>query len=669
MPYPLAESAGRPMRRSAWFVSAACALVASALPADLARAQTPPAQPNILYIVADDLGYSDLHAFGGEIHTPNLDALVAQGRILTNYHVGSVCAITRSMLYTGTDHHLAGEGTMGAPNDERRGLPGYEGYLNSRVVTIAQLLQNAGYHTYIAGKWHLGSAIGTGIGNGTSGQTPDQWGWEQSYVLLGGATKNHFGGEAPGSTNYSFNGAYVQPGQPGQPGGNPAYSYNGHVYPGYQHAGVNWGFYDADFYTWQLNQFIDTNWGDGKPFIAFATYTTPHWPLQVPEPWLSKYHNVYDGGYNVIRQARINRLRRLGILPAGEPASPPRPDATAASAATPNNGTPAANYINALNPDPILGLGVDLGNPAAVDYGPGLYDPFWTDLSPAQLATQKRYMEIYAGMVEALDHNVGILIQHLKDIGAYDNTLVVFHSDNGAEGWPLPASVEASNQAGYNTVPPSNNFAALGFSGSNVQYGLRWAEVSATPLKLVKGYTGEGGVSAPAIVHLPGQTTPLAPFTDFVHVRDIAPTLLDFAGVAAPNAPAPPFQLAAAQGSVQEPRVYAPDGRAVYPITGRSAYAELMNASAGPLHANDPQGDEAYGRAYLNTAGYKLLWVEPPAGPLDGHWALYNIARDRGETRDISTQNPYLVESLLTQWLAYMQNNGGVEPLRPLGYY
>src|SRR3954447_22169880 len=109
-------------------------------------------RPNLLFIMADDLGYSDIGAFGGEIDTPNLDALAAAGRILANHHTGAVCAITRSMLISGTDHHLVGEGTMGAPSDERRGLPGYEGFLNDRALSVAQLLKDAGYHTYMAGK-------------------------------------------------------------------------------------------------------------------------------------------------------------------------------------------------------------------------------------------------------------------------------------------------------------------------------------------------------------------------------------------------------------------------------------------------------------------------------------------------------------------------------------
>lgn len=140
-------------------------------------------RPNILYIVADDLGYSDLSAFGGEISTPNLDTLVKNGRVLTNYHTSTVCAVTRSMLVSGTDHHLVGEGTMGVPDDERRGLPGYEGYLNNNALSIAELLKDGGYHTYIAGKWHLGSQI-----NSAQNKKPDQWGFERSFTVLGGGT-------------------------------------------------------------------------------------------------------------------------------------------------------------------------------------------------------------------------------------------------------------------------------------------------------------------------------------------------------------------------------------------------------------------------------------------------------------------------------------------------
>ena len=243
--------------------------------------------------MADDLGYSDFAALGGEISTPNLDALVKNGHLLNHHHSGSVCAVTRSMLISGTDHHLVGQGTMGSPSAEQLGLPGYEGYLNDRALSIAQLLKDGGYHTYMAGKWHLGSGL---AGTGAGGKSPDQWGFERSYAMLGGAATNHFAHEAAVSKNYTEDGSYVQPGQPGQPGGTGSSA-----------------FYSTDFFTQKLIAQIDSKRSDGKPFFAYAAYTAPHWPLQVPEPWLSKYAGKYDAGYEVVRNARVARQKALGF--------------------------------------------------------------------------------------------------------------------------------------------------------------------------------------------------------------------------------------------------------------------------------------------------------------------------------------------------------------------
>lgn len=579
-------------------------------------------RPNILYVVADDLGYSDLGAFGGEIRTPNLDQLVQDGRTLTNFHTGSVSAVTRSMLYSGTDHHLVGEGTMGAPNDERRGLPGYEGYLNDRALSVAQLLQDGGYHTFIAGKWHLGSDI-------SRGQTPDAWGFEHSYTLLGGGTRDHFGHEPATSKAYASDAKYVQPGQPGQPGGDGT------------------AFYDTDFYTQRLIEYIDSH-RDGRPFAAFATYTSPHWPLQVPEPYLSAYRGQYDVGYDVIRARRLWRQQLLGLIPQNHTINPGLPETLTPSPATPNNGTPQARYLSATHDDP-----------SYVDYGPGRVDKKWDSLSPSEKQLYARYMEIYAGMVENLDHNVGLLIQHLKDIGEYDHTVIVFHSDNGAEGWPLSPFQDA-----FNSQP--ENFARLGQSGSNVQYGVRWAEVGATPLKFTKGHAAEGGVSVPAIVRLPGQAGGGAVIREFAHVTDSAPTLLELAHIDPPTEPAPPLLDANGVNRNQGKVVY--KGRYVYPITGVSFVDQLEGTGRGPIH-KEPVGEEQYGRAYLRDGPWKALWTEPPLGPLDGHWQLFHIDTDRSEVYDVSAENPDVVERLVREWNEYMTRVGGVEPLRPRGYY
>jgi arylsulfatase len=602
-------------------------------------------KPNILYIMADDLGYSDIHAFGGEIETPNLDALVNSGRILKNHHTGTVCAITRAMLISGTDHHLVGEGTMGAPNDERNGLPGYEGYLNDSALSVAQLLKDGGYHTYMAGKWHLGSGIAGSAA--AAGKTPDQWGFERSYALLNGAAANHFAHEAAGSTNYTEDGKYVQPGQPGQPGGT---------------GGSPAVFYSTDFYTQKLISYIDANKADGKPFFAYAAYTSPHWPLQVPEPWLHKYAGKYDAGYAAIRDARVARQKALGLIPQDFTPYAGAPETLARSAATTNYGTANAKYISAVN-SPAQGY---------TDYGTGRVNKSWSSLSAAEKKAQARYMEIYAGMVENLDHNIGLLIQHLKDIGEYDNTFIMFQSDNGAEGWPNesgadPTAGDEANAAEpvYSTLGTDNGLQAA----KRLQYGMRWAEVSATPLRQFKGYAGEGGVSTPLIVRLPGQTTQSATLNTFTHVTDNTATFLAIAGIEAPTQAAPSAVNAATGVDANKGKVVY-HGRNVYPISGKSLLPLLQETSTGPVHT-EPFGDESYGRAYLFSADgkWKALWTEPPSGPLDGHWELFDVSKDRGETTDVSAANPGVIDPMVQQWRDYMTRVGGVEPLKPQGYY
>ncbi|MGK5077808.1 arylsulfatase [Janthinobacterium sp. HLX7-2] len=612
----------------------------------LAMPATPAApaakRPNILYIMADDLGYSDIGAFGGEIETPNLDALARGGRLLTNHHTGTVCAITRSMLISGTDHHLVGEGTMGAPRDERRGLPGYEGYLNDSALSVAQLLKDGGYHTYMAGKWHLGSSIPGGPAD--QGKTPDQWGFERSYALLPGAARNHFGHEPADSRNYTEDGRYVRPGEPSTPGGSPE------------------AFYSTDFYTKKLISYIDAQRGDGKPFFAYAAYTAPHWPLQVPEPYLSKYKGRYDQGYDVVRAARIARMKTLGIIPADFTPFDGVPDLTARTPASANNDTPQARYVNANH-------GAKQGY---VDHGPGTVNKRWSSLTPLEKKAQARYMEIYAGMVDNLDHNIGLLIQHLKDIGEYDNTFIMFQSDNGAEGWPINSGDDPKVTDEANAQPEA--YAQLGrdngkASAQRLQYGLRWAEVSAAPFRNVKGNFHEGGVSTPLIVRLPGQQQPGATLRDFTFVTDNTATFLDLAGIAAPTQAAP-ADIDATTGRDRNLGKVVYGTRHVYPITGKSLLPLLQERHAGPVHTA-PFGDESYGRAYLFSADgrWKAVWAEPPQGPVSGAWQLFDLHTDRGENYDVAGQHQELTAQLVEQWKTYMRQVGGVEPLRPAGFY
>lgn len=235
-------------------------------------------QPNFLLIVADDMGYTDIGAFGGEINTPNLDRLAERGIKLTNFHVASTCAPTRAMLLSGTDNHTAGLGAMFGDNmlTGVEGQVGYEHYLHERVATLPELLTDAGYHTYMAGKWHLGSE---------PDQLPRARGFENAFSLLaGGGT--HF---VAAANQYAENGRHLDTDLT--------------------------DFYSTQTYTDKLIEYIDGNHGDGRPFFVYAAYTSPHWPLHAPEDFIDRYAGRYDDGYDVLRRQRVERARTLGVVP------------------------------------------------------------------------------------------------------------------------------------------------------------------------------------------------------------------------------------------------------------------------------------------------------------------------------------------------------------------
>lgn len=257
----------------------------------LAHAQT--AKPNILLIVGDDLGYSSLGAFGGEIHTPNLDTLAKQGVRLTNFHAMPLCAPTRSELMTGTDAHIAGEGWMGGGPPQVKGQPGYEDYLNFNVASVAELLHAGGYYTVMAGKWHLGVPIN---------ETPAGRGFDHSYALLGGGWL-HFAPDAATPTN------------------NPLVNNTKFEEDG-QYVTVPSTFYSSDFYAGKIIQYLQLQQsaGDTRPFFAYLPFTAPHWPLQVPVADQAKYAGLYDKGPEVLRAQRLANQQALGLLTAQQAA-------------------------------------------------------------------------------------------------------------------------------------------------------------------------------------------------------------------------------------------------------------------------------------------------------------------------------------------------------------
>lgn len=270
---------------------ASCAQPDSASERDVAdNAEGDAAQrPNIVLIVADDLGYGDLSLFGSEIPTPNIDALAQQGTVLTNFYANMACSPTRAMLMSGTDSHLAGLGVMRpSTNPAQQGQPGYEGFLNFRVASLADLLKDAGYHTYMTGKWHLGATLETG---------PRARGFEQSFVSIDGGS--HLGG-------LSWIGPGLAPYRDGE-----------------EMVTVGDDFYSTHFFTERMIDYIDANQASGAPFFAYLAYTAPHWPLQAPPESIAKFASQYDDGFEALYQRRLSRMKELGFVPEDAEGLPP----------------------------------------------------------------------------------------------------------------------------------------------------------------------------------------------------------------------------------------------------------------------------------------------------------------------------------------------------------
>jgi arylsulfatase A-like enzyme len=242
-------------------------------------------RPNILLILADDMGYSDASPYGGEIFTPSIQRLADQGMQFTDFHVAAYCAPTRSMLLTGADNHRVGLGNMiELAADNQRGKPGYEGYLNGRAPTLATLLQQAGYHTYMAGKWHLGK---------TPDSIPAGQGFEESVGVLEGGADNW---EAK---SYS-----------------PLYR-SAHFFDGRKELTLPPDFYSSRFYADRMIADIDAHAGDGRPFFGYLAFQAVHQPHQAPREFTARYVSTYEAGWDAISSFRYQRMVELGIMPPG----------------------------------------------------------------------------------------------------------------------------------------------------------------------------------------------------------------------------------------------------------------------------------------------------------------------------------------------------------------
>ncbi|KAJ4292071.1 hypothetical protein N0V90_009970 [Kalmusia sp. IMI 367209] len=400
------------------------------------------------------------------------------------------------MLMTGTDHHIAGLGNLiewtnisgqNDPNGKmstapQRGMPGYEGYLNERVVAVSEVLRDAGYSTLMSGKWHLGL---------TSDRSPKARGFEKSFAHLP-ACSNHYGYEPqldkaagdkiPDFMTMSFIALHSENGKYVRRLPDDWYSSNGY----------------GDKLIEYLKEWRLEDPQDEKPFFAYLPFTAPHWPLQAPKEFIDKYRGVYDDGPDVLRENRLQRLKDLGMI------------------------------SKDVTPHPVVADEVKA----------------WSEMSEFERKMSSRAMECFAGMVSCIDHNVGRVLAHLEEIGELDNTFVCFMSDNGAEGAAYESyPIVQGQMMGHLQKYYDNSYENLGNGNSFIWYGPRWAQAATAPSRLYKAYTTEGGVRVPFLAKFPRdvlENGKVNSITDtFATIMDIMPTILDMAGV---QHPAPSYR-------------------------------------------------------------------------------------------------------------------------------
>jgi arylsulfatase len=358
-------------------------------------------------------------------------------------------------------------------------------------------------------------------------------------------------------------------------------------------------YYATKTFTDKLIGYIDANHADGKPFFAYFAPQAPHDPYHLPREWRSRHVGEYDKGWDAVRQERLKREIQLGILPAG---------------------TQLSERMWFL-PDPIV-------------------------LAPATRAVLGKKMELYAGMVENLDFHVGRLIDHLKKIGEYENTMFIVFGDNGPEGtdlFKMIAGTPGTRDFLFAAIKWSNTHPnAWGDPGSYVAYGPMWAQVSTTPFSQYKGWLGEGGIRNALIVSGPAVKRPKGSINHgLMHVADIMPTLLEIAGTDYSKTN---------------------EGREVPALMGKSWGKVLAGQAESPRTKEDYLAWELFGDRAVLQGDWKLRWEYKPLG--DGAWQLFDLAVDPAERKDLAAERPDKVKALITLWDDYVRKNNVILPSR-----
>jgi len=356
-------------------------------------------------------------------------------------------------------------------------------------------------------------------------------------------------------------------------------------------------FYSSKNYADKAIDYIRESQKEEKPFFHYLSFTAPHWPLQVPDEFIDLYKGDYDDGYQALAATRLSAAKRLNIIP-------------------------QSVDMPTLLPNIIP----------------------WHELSKSEQENDSRSMEIYAAMVERLDYHVGRVITFLKETDAYDNTMIIFLSDNGAEGNSIMGYI---NTGEWVAEMFDNSLANMGKLNSYVELGTGWARASTTPFKWYKAFTSEGGLRVPAIFKLPTASIRKDQFvSEIATIKDIAPTCLSIADVEHPG------------------NIYF--DKKVFSMTGVSMIPFLKNQKEFIHHPDAIVAYELFGRQSIRKGKWKAEWLEKPYGT--AQWELYNLENDLGQQTNLAESEPDILRELMVDWDTYIEQNEITLPDRPTAY-
>jgi arylsulfatase A-like enzyme len=526
------------------------------------------APANIVVIMSDDMGFSDIGCYGGEIKTPVLDGLAAKGVRFTQFYNTARCCPTRASLLTGVYQHQAGIGLM--TGDSK--LPGYRGELGRDVVSFAEALKAGGYRTYMSGKWHVTRHVRS---TGPNDNWPLQRGFDKFYGTIIGA------GSFYDPATLCRGNTYITPVN------DPKYKPKTYYY--------------TDAISDNAVMFLQEHQKESpdKPFVLYAAYTTAHWPMHALPEDIARYSGKYDDGFTPVREARLKKMKALGLVAADTKLSPQSDD--------------------------------------------------WEKVKDKPW--ERRNMEVYAAMVDNMDQGIGRIVAELKRQGKLDNTLIMFLQDNGgcAEGYgrytpkkgyktnlkplgpnDLQKRIWTPMQTRDGRPLKTGPGVMAGPEDTFIGYGRGWANVSNTPFREYKHFAHEGGVSTPLIVHWPAGID-AARNGNLVHqpghVIDIMATCLDAAGVKYPT-------------KFGDHDIQPTEGVSLRPAFGGKDLGRK---------------DAIYFEHHLNCAVRDGDWKLVRKGGRGKlyPWELYNIKEDRPELNNLADKLPEKVKALAAKWEAW----------------